>query len=145
MRKCFAAVAAVAVVSTAGSAAAQASGSYFITNNSSEPVALVANSLANNGTAYFSRNIDRGTTAYAKATQTSSRNVYVGTFSYQNLTGAGCNFTTTVIRSASTGRYSFTFSATPRNASQAAVCTMTPSNTNAVTGVYSTNVSMIGF
>lgn len=145
MRMLFAAAALAATVFTAGAAAAQASGSYFITNNASSSVTLSANSLANNGIVSFPSPISSGATVYASAMQTSSSNVYVGTFIYRDMAGVGCNFTTTVIRSSSTGRYSFSFSAAPYSTASTAVCTMTASTTNPNTGSYSANASMSGF
>lgn len=75
-----------------------------------------------------------------------SRTSYLGSFVYERQeTGNGCVFTTTMIRSNSTGRWSFRFTATPYGTGATTVCTFVPTSTNPATGKYYADATMSGF
>lgn len=121
-----------------------ATGTYFIKNNASAQVSLAANTLS--GNVSFPTTINAGATVIGTAQQTNGRATYVGTFIYKDvISGYGCTFTTTVIRSTSTGLHTFSFTAAPYGTDSPAVCTLTPSSTNPSTGTYSANAQMSGF
>ena len=136
----IAAVAAAALLGSAGAAMATPDGDYTITNYGSVPVSAVANTLPS--PTGFGAAAAGGGTATGNASTAST--VLSGTVIYANASQtAGCAYTTTVYLSS--GKYQFSLTAAPYPAGATTTCNAVFGYKDTSLGWYSVNANMSGF
>lgn len=144
MRKSILMIAAVAAAMlTAGAASAQ-TGNFLITNSSTTPVNLTANSFSITSTP-LTTPIPAGSSGTGTVQAGGYGFTWGGTVIYTNDVGVGCSFTSYSFYSSSTGRYTFSFTSTPQGGpGTPAVCGHT-ADRSPNSGNWTSYLTMSGF
>jgi len=131
------AIAAIAGVNTASAQSVSWSGSWTVTNNTSERLTAVANTYPSGTLSNLSSPLNAGSSAFPSLLRQTTGTVWSSSFTYDgNLALGGCIFTTLGTYNRRTARYSYSFSATPTITGQTRTCSHTGS-WNSVTGAFS--------
>jgi hypothetical protein len=130
------AIAALAGVNTASAQTVSWSGSWTVTNSTTEQLAAIANTYPGGTLSNLGSPLSAGSSAFPNLLRQTSGTVWASSFSYDGSIGlGGCIFTTLGIYNRRTARYSYTFSATPTITGQTRTCSHTGS-WNSVTGAF---------